>query len=583
MLVAHLTTVDMSLRYLVLPQLEAVVGLGGRAVGISAPGEFVADVEARGIEHVALPGSTRSVDVRSDLRAMIALIRILRRIRPDVLHTHTPKPGIYGRILGRLCGVPVVMNTVHGLYASEDDTVSKRLAVYGIEAVAARFSDLELIQSKEDFDLVTRWRITRPSRTRLLGNGIDLDRFERSRVPDRRRNEIREELGIGPEEVVVGSVGRLVAEKGFPELFEAAHRLRGKASFVVVGPSEPNKADGLSDSDLARAQEAGVHLVGMQTNLEEWYSAMDLFVLASHREGFPRAAMEAPAMGLPVIATDIRGCREVVEDGVTGILTPVRDPAGLAGSIERLVDSAPLRTAMGKAAADKARRDFDEMAVVDIVVSNQVRLLREKGVFPRLTTDEDEVQIRKATIEDVPAIAALHRQGISTGFLPRLGPGFLRHLYESMLEEPGSVVLVAADRYGTVAFVSGVADVGNFYARFFRRRGARAALSAGTRLLRPSMVKRAVETATYEGKDDDIPAELLSTAVSPPYRGRGIAGRLSSMFLDDLAAGGVNSVKVVVAEDNEAARRLYESVGFRDHDRIQVHEGEPSIVMASVR
>lgn len=583
MLIAHLTTVDMSLRYLVLPQLEAIVELGGRAVGISAPGEFVADIEARGIDHVALPDSTRSVDVRADLRSMVALWRILRRIRPDVLHTHTPKPGIYGRILGRLCGVPVVMNTVHGLYASEDDPTSKRLAVYGIEALAARFSDLELIQSREDFDLVRRWRITRRSRTRLLGNGIDLNRFDRSRVPESRRDEMRQELGIGPDEVVVGSVGRLVAEKGFPELFEAADRLQGKASFVVVGPSEPNKADGLSEADLARARDAGVHLVGMQTNLEEWYSAMDLFVLASHREGFPRAAMEASAMGLPVVATDIRGCREVVDDGVTGILTPVREPVGLARSIERLIESESLRSEMGSAAAEKARRDFDEKTVVEIVVSNQIRLLREKGVYPSLSTDEAEVQVRQATIEDVPTIAALHREGISTGFLPRLGPGFLGQLYEAMLEEPGSIVLVAADRYGPVAFVAGVPDVGSFYSRFFRQRGVRAAWSAGARLLRPSMVKRAVETATYEGKDDDIPAELLSTAVSPPYRGRGIAGQLSRRLLDDLAAAGIKSVKVVVAEENQAARRLYESVGFRDHDRIEVHEGEPSIVMASVR
>jgi ribosomal protein S18 acetylase RimI-like enzyme len=144
-------------------------------------------------------------------------------------------------------------------------------------------------------------------------------------------------------------------------------------------------------------------------------------------------------------------------------------------------------------------------------------------------------------------------------------------------------VLVAADRFGPIAFVSGVADVGSFYARFFRQRGARAAWSAGARLLRPSIVKRAVETATYEGKDDDIPAELLSTAVTPPYRGRGIAGRLSNRLLDDLAADGIKAVKVVVAEENNPARRLYESVGFRDHDRIEVHEGEPSIVMASVR
>ena len=153
--VAHLTTVDMSLRFLVLAQLRAVRELGGRAIGISAPGPWVGELEAEGIEHIplvvvhALDGSRWPT-----LRAARELWTILRREHVDVLHTHNPKPGLYGRVVGRLARVPIVVNTVHGLYATEDDPLAKRAVVYGLEAIASRCSDAELFQNPEDLALM---------------------------------------------------------------------------------------------------------------------------------------------------------------------------------------------------------------------------------------------------------------------------------------------------------------------------------------------------------------------------------------------------------------------------------------------
>ena len=122
--VAHLTTVDMSLRFLVLAQLRAVRDRGGRAIGISAPGPWVSELEAEGIEHFALRSSTRAMSVTSDVRAASELWTLVRRERVDVLHTHNPKPGLYGRVVGRAARVPIVVNTVHGLYATEDDPLA---------------------------------------------------------------------------------------------------------------------------------------------------------------------------------------------------------------------------------------------------------------------------------------------------------------------------------------------------------------------------------------------------------------------------------------------------------------------------
>lgn len=378
MRVAHLTTVDLSLRFLVLPQLTAIVDRGGEAIGISAPGAWVEELESAGVHHVPLPSSTRAFDLRADLRTVLELWRILRREKLDVLHTHNPKPGIYGRVLGRLAGVPVVVNTAHGLYATETDPVFKRAVVYALEFLAARFSDAELIQSEEDHALLTRWRITPPPRTRHLGNGVDLGRFDPARFEEGHRDRVRQALEVEEDQVVVVAVGRLVAEKGFPELFEAAAGLDTRYVVLAVGPEDPQKPDALSEAGRKRAERAGVRFLGMRSDVDELYLAADLFVLPSHREGFPRAAMEAAAMGLPVVATDIRGCREVVEDGVNGLLIPVGDPAALSAAVHKLGEDPALRRIMGEAGWRRARQRFDERAVVSKVLDTYREVARRK-------------------------------------------------------------------------------------------------------------------------------------------------------------------------------------------------------------
>jgi glycosyltransferase involved in cell wall biosynthesis len=361
-LVLHLTTVDLSLAKLLLPQLIAFREAGCDVVGVSAPGPYIEELEAAGIRHVPLSRSTRAADVRADLAAAAEFLAICRRLRPDVVHTHNPKPGIYGRIAARLAGVPVVVNTVHGLYAQPDDPSAKRAIVYGLERVAATCSDAELLQNPEDLPVLRRLRV--PERKlHLLGNGVDLSRFDPGKHTATRART-RPELGVRSDDVVVGLVGRLVAEKGYREVFDAAHQLRTThphARFVVIGPPDLDKPDAITQDELDRAAtDAGVEFLGMRDDVERLYPAMDLYVLASHREGFPRSAMEAAAMGLPIVATDIRGCRQVVDHNVTGLLVPARDPASLAAAIGHLVASADRRRAMGEAGRRKAVAEFDD-------------------------------------------------------------------------------------------------------------------------------------------------------------------------------------------------------------------------------
>ena len=363
----HLTTFDLSLTILLGPQLRAFADAGYEVIGMSAPGPAADTLAEWGIDHVPVQHVTRAMAPHRDVRALGELYRIFRRLRPTIVHTHNPKPGVYGRLAARAARIPAVVNTVHGLYALPTDPLGKRALVYGLERVASTCSDAELVQNPEDIPVLRRLRIPE-EKIHLLGNGVDLARFDRSRLSSR-REATRAGLGIAPSEVVCGAIGRLVREKGYAELFAAAaevRRTRPNVRFLVVGPEDPDKSDALSAEEIDRARrDAGICFLGMRFDVEDLYTAMDLYVLASHREGFPRSAMEAAAMGLPIIATDIRGCRQVVDAGTSGLLVPVGDPAALAAAIGRLVDDERARASMGAAGAAKAIAEFDQQDVID--------------------------------------------------------------------------------------------------------------------------------------------------------------------------------------------------------------------------
>jgi glycosyltransferase involved in cell wall biosynthesis len=375
--VAHITSIDLTLRVLLLPQLRRLRDEGYEVTGISAPGPSVRALEGEGIRHIAWANATRSWDLRADLRAFVELLSILRRERFDVVHTHNPKPGVMGRIAARMARVPHVVNTTHGLYATQNDRVQRKVPVLALEWLASRWSDVELFQSEEDHAWVRRIHLVRPSKSLVLGNGVDLARYDPGAVPPYRIERLRQELGFSRDAVIVGTVGRMVAEKGYRELFAAARRVSASApqvAFLVVGPEDPEKSDALTARDLAGGG-VNVAFAGWRDDVRDLLAMMDIFVLASWREGVPRSAIEAAAMGKPLVLTDIRGCREVARDGVEGILVPVRDPQRLGAAIASLVADPALRRRLGNAARARAVERFDERRVEEVIVAEYRRLL----------------------------------------------------------------------------------------------------------------------------------------------------------------------------------------------------------------
>lgn len=366
--IAHLTTADISLALLLATELDERVKEGHEVLGISAPGPYVERVEALGVRHVPILELTRSWNPVQDLRAFLSIWRTLRRLNLDVLHTHNPKTGVMGRVAGRLAGVPVVVNTCHGLWATPEDSLLKRAFVYGLEGLAARFSDYELFQNAQDEHTLRGF--LKPDRHKVVGNGIDLQRF---RFDPAGRARLRAQWGVHEDELLVGTVGRRVREKGLVEYAQVAQFLGKPVRFVWVGPE-----DGSGDGPPQGLDVSSVQFVPEQTDMPAVYSAFDLFVLPSYREGFSRASMEAASCGLPMILTDIRGCREIGDNGTHLVLVEPRNVTALRDAVARLAGQPGERRRLGDAARDRAQRLFDQRMIAAISRETYTSVLRTK-------------------------------------------------------------------------------------------------------------------------------------------------------------------------------------------------------------
>lgn len=384
MRVVHVTSSDSSLRYLLLDQLRYLQERGHDVAGISSDGPWVAEIQQAGIPVHTMP-LTRRITPFEDLRALAGLTRLLRRLRLDLVHTHTPKAGLLGQWAALAAGVRHRVHTIHGLYFPGHMRPEDRWRYVWLERAQMAPAHALLSQNREDLDTCRRERICDMRKLRFLGNGIDVSAFHpRNARPDVALR-LRGELGIPEGNQVVGMVGRLVPEKGYLEYFAAAVQVlqrRPNTTFLAIGSAETWKPGGASVTpETAAALGLGdrMRFLGHRTDVSALYGAMDVMILPSHREGFPRAPMEASATGIPVIATDVRGCREAVFDGQNGLLVPLRDPAPLADAIVRVLSDNDLRRRLGDCGRRIAEERFDQRIVFDRVAEAYDELDRERA------------------------------------------------------------------------------------------------------------------------------------------------------------------------------------------------------------
>jgi glycosyltransferase involved in cell wall biosynthesis len=293
-----------------------------------------------------LPELGRELTTRRDAVVLSQLVRLMRRERPDIVHTHTAKAGTLGRLAAFLTGVPVIVHTFHGHVLQGYFSSARTRLFIAIERALARVTTRLIAVSPSVRRELLDMKIGRPERFDVIRLGLDLDPFLEA---ERLRGQLRAEIGVGPTVPLVGIVGRLVPIKGHDQFLEAASRIATlpAAHFVIAGDGE------LRGVLETRAAELGlskrVHFLGWRADLPRIYADLDVVVLSSLNEGSPVALIEAMAAGRAVVATDVGGVADVVASGVAGILTPPRDPAALAGAVQAVLADDSRRAAMGRA------------------------------------------------------------------------------------------------------------------------------------------------------------------------------------------------------------------------------------------
>lgn len=383
--IAHITTIDSGIFTLILNKLLSLQSEGYDVTTISSPGPFVQDIEATGLKHIAVP-MTRNMTPIQDIKSVLHLTRVLRQGQFSLVHTHNPKPGLFGQLAAHLADIPVIVNTVHGYYFHEFMPAWKQEFYVRMERLAAGFSDAIFFKSPEDAHTALQRRIANETQVKFLGNGIDILTFDPTRVNHNVVADKRQALGIPEGVPVIGFVGRLVAEKGILDLLAAAQTIRQRfpsARLLIVGPVDGEKADAVTPDDAHTYGVADMCVfTGMRKDVRDLYAMMDMLVLPSYREGFPRTLMEAAAMALPTVATNVRGCREAVEHERSGLLVPHRDPSALADAITTILESPRMAHMMGAEGRRMAERRFDESLLFEQVKDVYRQLLTARGITP---------------------------------------------------------------------------------------------------------------------------------------------------------------------------------------------------------
>ncbi|WP_120498786.1 glycosyltransferase family 4 protein [Kiloniella sp. EL199] len=372
MKICQICAVDFSLYHMLLPLMKGMRDAGHEVVGVCSDGPLIEKIRAEGfrVETIKIE---RSLNIFSHTKSFGTLTRFFKNEKFDLVHTHTPVASLIARFAARAASVPQIAYTAHGFYFHENMPAIKKNIFVGLEWIAGRFTDTLFTQAQEDAETAKRHKLCKNGTIVAIGNGINVNKFYPA-TPKSYRKALRTELGAKDDETVILMVGRLVREKGYVELIEAMKKVN--ATLWIVG--DRLASDHATDIDDAMTQaktdeklKKRIRFLGYRDDVNQIMRAADIFTLPSHREGMPRSIIEAMMTGLPVIATNIRGSREEVDDGKTGILVPVNEPEKLSDALCKLVNSPKLRETMGTASRKRALDLYDEQKII----ATQLKLL----------------------------------------------------------------------------------------------------------------------------------------------------------------------------------------------------------------
>ena len=378
----RITTVPLSLKVLLRRQLH-FMSSHFNVLAVSSPGQLLTEVsEQEGVKTAAVE-MTRTITPLKDLKALWQLYGVLKREKPAIVHTHTPKAGLLGMLAAKMAGVPIRLHTVAGLPLMETSG-KKRKVLEGVEKLTYSCATRVYPNSQNLAQFILQNGFCSNSKLKVLGNGssngIDTTFFKTSPAIQEAADRLNKQYNISGEDFVYLFIGRLVKDKGIEELVEAFVELKrksGRIKLLLVGPYEP-ELDPLSGSvEKTIEEDKDIICAGFQQDVRPFLQISQPLVFPSYREGFPNVPMQAGCFDLPSVVTNINGCNEIIKHGENGLIIPVKNKAALSEAMEQLLIDKAAYNKMKQNARSMIVARYDQQHFWNLLLTEYQELLKK--------------------------------------------------------------------------------------------------------------------------------------------------------------------------------------------------------------
>ena len=382
----RITTVPISFKVLLKGQLRFMASNGFDVKGVSSEGEELKEVrENEGIVMEAI-NMSRKITPFQDLKSLWKMWNFLRKEKPQIVHTHTPKAGIIGMLAARLAGVPHRLHTVAGLPLMEATGIKRKILNF-VEKLTYSSATRVYPNSKGLYDFILQNNFTQSNKLKIIANGssngINTTFFSPAQVSEIEKITLREKLNIQPDDFVFVFVGRIVSDKGINELIKAFSELQAAENnepagikLLLVGGLESD-LDPLNPETLAEInQNRDIISVGFQQDVRPFFAISDALAFPSYREGFPNVVMQAGAMGLPSIVSDINGCNEIIVEGENGLIIPSKNVEKLKEKMLTLARDKNLYTKLKENSRRMIESRYEQSVVWNALLEEYEGLLQ---------------------------------------------------------------------------------------------------------------------------------------------------------------------------------------------------------------
>lgn len=357
--------------------------------GVSSAGKELSEVkDGEGIDVVAIEMSRKITPV-SDLKSLWKTYRFLKKQKPQIVHTHTPKAGIIGMLAAKLANVPLRLHTVAGLPLMEAEGAKRKVLDF-VEKLTYASATKVYPNSKGLYDFILKNNFTQSNKLKVIGNGssngIDTRFFSPENSSDKHKDQLKRSLNIASSDFVFVFVGRLVGDKGINELVEAFSQISKNSEhaksvkLLLIGPLE-EELDPLHPETLKEIKDNPDILdLGFQKDVRPYFAISDALVFPSYREGFPNVVMQAGAMGLPSIVSDINGCNEIIVEGENGMIIPVKNSEKLKSAMETLLSDTNLYHQLKTNSRPMIQSRYEQSVIWNELLKEYKTLLKENNI-----------------------------------------------------------------------------------------------------------------------------------------------------------------------------------------------------------